>query len=150
MGEVADEVARYSYKPGWRLVVDEMTGGGYALNAIADLPCSRVPGRIATRGGAVTFTEADVQAKGVESTVSEAIEALTRRQELHERDEWLRRDGVCLNDPHKENTMGTKTDHVHSEWTCDPMYDDEGRLTNPYIDGKCPRPEDFDKKPADG
>lgn len=39
--------------------------------------------------------------------------------------------------------------HNHNSFTCDPMFNTAGEITNPYFNGACPRVEDFSNPWAD-
>lgn len=54
------------------------------------------------------------------------------------------RDGSIHSWPDSESREAVE--HRHNPWTCDPMFDVEGLSTNPYLDGNCPRPQDYETR----
>lgn len=100
--ELQNELARWGYKPGWRLeIVSDPVAPGwhrYALLVRYDADDSRSPGRkiqIASRQ----------QLPGEHIRDSEEFARVLRQIVLdieeHEMREWLHRDGQIFDDPHK-------------------------------------------------
>jgi hypothetical protein len=96
---LADRISRYSYKPGWTLRVGQRDGRDWLLIDVATKDARdpsvgwRLPGgRLITRA---------VEAMDDEQLTAWVL-GLIDEIERHERDEWFKRDGKPVNDPHKE------------------------------------------------
>lgn len=96
------QVARYTYKPGWNLVVDDCDTGLVCLAVYYLAPDSYDPDR--------TIKIARVEAVPPYITRLRDPEAfglwlshVLVDAEVHESREWLRRDGKILNDPHRKD-----------------------------------------------
>jgi hypothetical protein len=104
-------LARITYRPGWQLrVFEDYSSGAMALHVIAQVEDTYHPGRVGRilHGHLIPAylrlqDPLDAQLSRPENLEAERIrwirEALGR-VELHERDEWLKVDGVRLFDPH--------------------------------------------------
>lgn len=92
MADLASRIARYSYKPGWRVDL--------CLRVRATVPDSRNPGQTTPIESKVDLPE------GIGGWTDEALDGWLEKRlifvETHEVREWLRRDGVLVNDPHGE------------------------------------------------
>lgn len=97
MTDLSSRIARYSYKPGWAFLIGEQDGKP-ALVALARVPDARGEKESFLLRGAKKLPA------GVEDytddQLSSFVDALLKRMDDHERAEWLRRDGVLVNDPH--------------------------------------------------
>lgn len=92
MTDLAERLARYSYKPGWRLDL--------CLRIRATVPDSRNPGQTTPIQSIVDLPE------GIEDWSDDKLDGWLEKRfifvESHEVREWLRRDGLLVNDPHGE------------------------------------------------
>lgn len=99
MTDLAARIARYSYRPGWAFKIGEHEGKP-ALVVLARVPDARgekesfmLRGAKTLPAGVDTFTD---------DKLDRLVVALLKSMDDHERAEWLRRDGVLVNDPHGE------------------------------------------------
>lgn len=96
------ELARYTYRPGWEFALDRDPSGGYGVTATAWFigapPLGRTVGYQmgAPQGQRHVFHPGDDWRGSLRDAVRRAIE-LT---EEHERKEWFRYDGLCVDPPH--------------------------------------------------
>lgn len=99
-----EQLARYTYRPGWSLTIEPGAGMFDGARIIVDYQTadSRDPSRtIPIRGSFVVplaladMRDADLFARWLLDVLFEA--------ERHESREWLRRDGRIYDDPHDEN-----------------------------------------------
>lgn len=102
MSDLAERLARYSYKPGWaiRLGKFSQVDGRRALVILASVP--DVLGRpepFVLRGAKVLPPAAD---DWTDDELTEVVNDLRLAMERHEGDEWFMCDGVKVNDPHGE------------------------------------------------
>jgi len=94
--ELRAELARYTYKPGWRLTIAPHTGFGAVLHVGYDAPDSRTPGETARIESRHVIDPWDAE------HLAEFVAQALRQAEMHELAEWLRYDGVMVDDPHAE------------------------------------------------
>jgi hypothetical protein len=99
---LADRISRYSYKPGWTIRVGHREGhdGDWLLIRCATVDAYD-PSRRLTLPGGRRITRA-VEAMDDEQLTAWVL-GLIDDIERHERDEWFRRDGVLVNDPHRKD-----------------------------------------------
>lgn len=95
-----EQLRRYTYKPGWRFHVDGALFGWTAyLVGIMSVEDTYNPGRTVEVSATYPLYALDHN----EDVFGRCVEALIAKMELHEAQEWLRRDGVIYNDPHKRS-----------------------------------------------
>lgn len=95
---------RVAYKPEWKFVVEErLTFGGqywqgtvWAMRRVTDVET----GARITISSQAGMTANTVDAWTDEEIVARIVRALIMNGEIHEMDEWLKLDGVCVKEPH--------------------------------------------------
>ncbi len=107
------ELARWSYKPGWSMTIESDRAGLATLVVRANVYDRDRPSQLVTiesRGPVpdhldrlVADTDADADVFGV------WLQARLFDVERHESREWLRRDGVIFDDPHRPKTPADGT-----------------------------------------
>jgi hypothetical protein len=104
MSWLEEELARWTYKPGWRLNVHEPVGQApwipAALIATFQAPDSRGSGRIITITSQHSLPH---YLAGDEAAFPYLLRDALMDAEGHEIDEWLRRDGRIFHDPHERS-----------------------------------------------
>lgn len=101
------ELARYTYRPGWELTLDESGnlgfGGVTILTVAYEAPDARNPDqtiKVVARRTVPEFA-LDPELDG-DNFFPVWLQSVLFDVELHESREWLRRDGVLYEDPHKQ------------------------------------------------
>jgi hypothetical protein len=95
--ELATEVAKYSYKPGWK--IDLMLPHG--LMVAATVPDSYHPEKTVPIRGGFPFEWINPDPASLnEASVRHLVKRALQRVEEHEFDEWFRYDGKLVHDPH--------------------------------------------------
>lgn len=106
-------IGRLTYKPTWRFIVEQGERGAWAPPSWCDDLLFTVwlthQDRDVATGRMEHFTsrhvfDAQAVARMPEEHLVEELRRLVIRAELHEVDEWLRLDGVCVVEPHPERT----------------------------------------------
>lgn len=96
------ELARFSYRPGWELTINasgDLTYGAIAVLTIRYEPeDSRHPGCTVPVAARRTVPASVLDH---EAAFALWLQSALFDVELHESREWLRRDGVLVEDPHK-------------------------------------------------
>jgi hypothetical protein len=88
------EIARYSYKPGWRIERFNQ----YSLLLTARVENSYEPGMFIEVAHIRPFNEYLTETP---EGLRHAVKYLLKSYEEHEFDEWFRYDGQLIDDPHK-------------------------------------------------
>jgi hypothetical protein len=96
-----EELARWSYKPGWSMRIEPDPSPWVPAMLIVrfEAPDSRDPSNV------IQLEQRQIVDMGVvEGFVPFGVwvQSMLRRMEFHESQEWLRRDGEIFEDPHKE------------------------------------------------
>lgn len=104
-----NQLARYTYKPGYQMFIDTtgelsyaeaMLGGDMVFRVSFDAPDSRDPSRTIPLVFSCVFHSAMFDSRD-ENEFASWLQRTLDRMERHESQEWLRRDGVIYDDPHK-------------------------------------------------
>jgi hypothetical protein len=95
--EIRRIVGEFTYKPGWRLIVtsDDVWSRFLVLRLEAEVDDARRPGQKTTIVHQLSF-----QAMFSEEHVEGFVMAAVQTAEAHETNEWLRRNGRLVDDPH--------------------------------------------------
>lgn len=107
---VAGVLRRITYKPTWRFHIEAEPETMYRpwyvhVHLYYSLPSiddPMVDSQLTTQQTFTANALADVVRYGEDAIVERVAYSLIRRAELHEMDEWLKLDGVCVRDPHPE------------------------------------------------
>lgn len=121
-----DQLARYTYRPGWRLTIaaDTLIGEPF-LRVKYQAPDSRDPDRIGqfeARRPLGFYIQRRLDPDAFARDIQRALFDIER----HESREWLRRDGVLFDDPHADPSRWTcgkcggvgPIRHEGNSWTC--------------------------------
>lgn len=105
-GWLREQLARFTYKPGWRLAIVHsggfsFTGYGaeYSLRILVECEDTYHPGRMVSVGCERPIWHAEHMD---EASFARFVAYQLKEVEIHESQEWFKRDGVIWDNPHKE------------------------------------------------
>lgn len=97
------ELARFTYRAGWNLTIDgsgnPRYGGVFTLTVDYETPDAHHPDRPVRVVARRTVPDLAIM---VEDSFTVWLQSVLFDVELHESREWLRRDGVLVQDPHAQ------------------------------------------------
>lgn len=96
--EIDTVLRKITYKPGWKLSWELMRTYSVVLMISADIEDSFNPGQM----GKIGFREPLPRCQSIANRdhLLQLVRAVLGKIELHERDEWLKIDGIVIFDPH--------------------------------------------------
>lgn len=95
--ELSDELSYYTYRPGWMMTLWEDPMQGILLHIVAE-----VENAYDTSEPVVLKINTWLPPMHTKKQFGEFLAWRLRQIEIHESMEWLKRRGVCLEDPHKD------------------------------------------------
>lgn len=108
---VRSEIARFTYKPGWRFealaVPGPLSGGGVQVRAFMTVEDTHQPGRMIEVFNVMHLSDYELAGRPAE-WFAKRLANLIKDMEVHESREWLRRDGEILDNPHNPRVWGLR------------------------------------------